>query len=218
MKRKTTRVCKVCTTEKKNEEFPKGKSTCTGCFHLLRCYICKGIFEKSKCRNKTRCNKCDNKLHYDLRINNPTPGFLAKIKRGMEKRKANYVKKPRPPKLNFEAIERMRISVHKIFKRWTLAKLKKSFDYLSFTKEQFLEKFPQIPPGMDIDHKVPLSWFKRDTPICIIYDLDNLQLLSRKENRDKCNYWAHSTSEEYYKRILPHIREEYINKLVINKL
>tara|TARA_R100000700_G_C3151749_1_gene130202 strand:+ start:351 stop:944 length:594 start_codon:yes stop_codon:yes gene_type:complete len=49
----------------------------------------------------------------------------------------------------------------------------------------------------EIDHKIPVSWFKKGTPIHIINDLRNLQPLSAKENRSKNNRYADDVPEEY---------------------
>lgn len=50
-----------------------------------------------------------------------------------------------------------------------------------------------------IDHKIPISWFKEDTPVHIVNDLRNLQLLSSKENISKGNSYADEVPEEYKK-------------------
>jgi hypothetical protein len=56
--------------------------------------------------------------------------------------------------------------------------------------------------GMDwendhIDHIIPLSWFKKNTPIHIVNDLRNLQPLSAKENLKKSNKFG-SLKDFYY--------------------
>lgn len=217
MKRKTTRVCKICTIEKENEQYEKGKQTCKECFHLLRCYVCKGVFEKKNCRAKNRCNKCDNKLHYDKKKENPTPAFLDKVKRAAEAKKRNRYKAPPIKNPQTKINKKLRSSIKNVFNTWSINKEYKSYDYLDYTSSQFLERFPEIPKGMDIDHKIPLSWFEVDSPINILFHLDNLQLLKESENRSKKNYWAHPVSQSYYDLVLPHIKPEYVNKLLIEK-
>lgn len=220
MKRKTTRTCKVCSVEKKNEEFPKGKSTCIECFHLFRCYVCKDVFVKGEHRNLTRCNKCDNKIHQEMKKNKPrTEAYQAKLDRGVKSRRERRIPKPKITMTKEEArsIERIRCSVHKIFKRWLIQKKGKSFNYLPYTREEFLVVFPSIPDSHDIDHKIPLSWFNRETPIAVVYHLENLQLLPRLANMVKSNYWAHPVSQEYYDIAIPHIKPEYVNKLLIEE-
>lgn len=56
--------------------------------------------------------------------------------------------------------------------------------------------------GMDwendhIDHIIPLSWFKKNTPIYIVNNLRNLQPLSAKENLKKSNKFG-SLKDFYY--------------------
>jgi hypothetical protein len=74
--------------------------------------------------------------------------------------------------------------------------------------------------GMDwdfhqIDHKVPITWFKKDTPINLVHDLRNLHPLSPQENREKKNFYSHPIPIEYYNEVFPWIKKEYINLLEI---
>jgi hypothetical protein len=73
--------------------------------------------------------------------------------------------------------------------------------------------------GMDwdkhqIDHKVPITWFKKDTPLDIVHDLRNLQPLTELENKRKKNYYAHPIDKGYYEVIIKWIKEKYVKNLV----
>jgi len=139
--------CKVCLIGKNRKEFPKGKHTCTECFHLFRCYVCKDVFVKEEHRNNTRCNKCDNKVHEDYKKKNPTEAYKEKVRRNS---KLNWVKrrpepKPKMTKEEAKSLERMRWSVHRIFKRWYIQKKGKSFNYLPYTREEYINKLKINP-------------------------------------------------------------------------
>ncbi len=216
------KICNCCNTPKDNTQFPKWKRNCIDCQHLKYCPTCKEVkdIECFTVNTKGRCKKCFNKLNEIRKTKNKTK-YLEKMKlkqrkRNLKLKELRLLNKPVIDKAHSENLLRLRRSIHSIFKKWQLNKIKKSYDYLFFTKEEFLNKFPIIDKKEDIDHKVPLSWFKKETPIGLIFDLENLQLLDRKENQTKCNYYASPISDLYYRRILSYVSEEYIEKLKIN--
>tara|TARA_Y100001938_G_C7868157_1_gene318965 strand:- start:48 stop:635 length:588 start_codon:yes stop_codon:yes gene_type:complete len=51
----------------------------------------------------------------------------------------------------------------------------------------------------EIDHKIPVSWFKKNTPPHIINDFRNLQLLTKEENTRKGNRYADDVPADYQK-------------------
>jgi hypothetical protein len=152
-------------------------------------------------------------MQYHRKRKKNTIKFQEKLKRNQANKKAKYIKKPKLSKGESENRLKLRRSIHKIFKRWGINKLNKSYDYLGFTKEEFFEKFPVIPNGVEIDHKIPISWFKRETPIYIIFHIENLQLLPKAENRAKSNYRNDIVNNSYLELAKPFIREEFILRL-----
>lgn len=69
--------------------------------------------------------------------------------------------------------------------------------------------------GMDwnyhhIDHKIPYSWFKENTPPHIVNDLRNLHPLDPKVNQSKSNTYHHQIPNEYLQIILEYLKEDYI--------
>ena len=58
-----------------------------------------------------------------------------------------------------------------------------------------------------IDHIIPLSWFKEDTPIHIVNDLRNLKPLSTQENLKKSNKFGFMKDCSYINDI-----EKYLKK------
>jgi hypothetical protein len=57
-----------------------------------------------------------------------------------------------------------------------------------------------------IDHKIPVSWFKDETPPYIVNDLRNLQPLSPEENQSKGNRFSSNVSEDYLELIKPFLK------------
>lgn len=72
--------------------------------------------------------------------------------------------------------------------------------------------------GMDwdihqIEHKIPISWFKKDTPPHIVNDLRNLEPLTEKENKTKSNKFASPVDSSYLDEAKKWIKPKYLNKL-----
>lgn len=72
--------------------------------------------------------------------------------------------------------------------------------------------------GMDwdkhqIDHKIPVSWFKKDTPPHIVNDLRNLQPLEASENQIKSNKFGDLIPLSYIYDIEKHVKKQYKLKL-----
>jgi hypothetical protein len=64
-----------------------------------------------------------------------------------------------------------------------------------------------------IDHKIPVSWFKSNTPPHIVNDLRNLQPISAEENRSKLNRFGSPTDISYIHEIEKYIKEKYLYEL-----
>lgn len=84
---------------------------------------------------------------------------------------------------------------------------------LGYQIEDFIDKIGSPKKGYDIDHKIPLSWFEKSTPISIIWDLRNLHIIKSQENRKKGNRFAHPITEEYKNSIKQYIKTKYQSKL-----
>ncbi len=112
--------------------------------------------------------------------------------------------------------EKMRDLLWKTLKRKGSKKSSRSEIMLGYTSKQFKEKFPVINKGYHIDHKIPVSWFKNETPAFIIDHLENLQLLPAGINCSKADHYADSISQAFLQECLPWIKENYINLIPIN--
>jgi len=64
-----------------------------------------------------------------------------------------------------------------------------------------------------VDHKIPITWFKSETPVSIVNDLRNLQPLDSKSNQSKGNKYADKVSKEYFNIVKQWILPEKINNI-----
>lgn len=81
---------------------------------------------------------------------------------------------------------------------------------LGYSVKDFINEIGSPKKGYDIEHKIPKSWFKEGTPISVIWDLRNLQILLSKENKSKGNRYYHPIKEDYRKEIKGFIKEKYL--------
>jgi hypothetical protein len=98
----------------------------------------------------------------------------------------------------------------------------KKKNYKDLTKPEFIQIKKhiesQFKPHMnwintEIDHKIPISWFIKETPTQLINDLRNLHPLLKEENGKKSATFCHPISFEYFNEIFPYIKEERIAKM-----
>jgi len=67
---------------------------------------------------------------------------------------------------------------------------------------------------IEIDHKIPITWFKLDTPLILINDLRNLQPLFTEDNRNKAASYCHPVEKEYYDLIINYIKPRRVKQLL----
>lgn len=68
----------------------------------------------------------------------------------------------------------------------------------------------------NIDHKIPITWFKQNTPFYLVNNLMNLEPIWWVENNEKSNKYSTPIYLEYFNLIKEHILEERINFIKIN--
>jgi hypothetical protein len=78
--------------------------------------------------------------------------------------------------------------------------------YSALDLKEHLDSLGMIWDYHQIDHKVPVTWFKEDTPPHIVNDLRNLQPLSPEENQIKGNRFSSNISEDYLELIKPFLK------------
>ena len=70
--------------------------------------------------------------------------------------------------------------------------------------------------NIEIDHKIPVTWFEIETPSNIINDLDNLHPLLIEDNRNKLNKYNSPITQHYYNKIIKHIKPIYKEQIKLN--
>jgi len=87
---------------------------------------------------------------------------------------------------------------------------------LGYSYQEFIKKIGFPKEKEHIDHKIPLTWFKKDTPPNIIWDLDNLQIVDSSYNWSKNNRFHDITNSEYLIKIKNYIKGKYLHILYPN--
>ena len=67
-----------------------------------------------------------------------------------------------------------------------------------------------------IDHSIPLSWMKSNTPANLACNLNNLSWLSEKQNLSKNSWYANPVSIDFFQDIKPYLKEEYQDRFQIS--
>ncbi len=187
--------CVVCDIVKSKLEFNLYQQKCKKCeeLQLYKCCKCTTIkhyndFEKNKSRKSGLSSRC--------------------------KKCSQVIKKNKPRKITIT--RRSRMFFKDCLKRLNQSRTSNVYTKLGYTKEDFKFKFPMIPTGYDIDHCIPLSWFKEDTPISISCSLHNLQLLEHSINIKKNNlYYDKPIDNEYFINCIKYIKEKYLHMFEI---
>ena len=91
-------------------------------------------------------------------------------------------------------------------------KSKKTEVLLGYTYQDFIETVGIPKSGEHIDHKIPISWFKENTPLNFIWSLKNLHITTQKYNQQKLNRFHDIVELEYFNEIKIYIKEKYYLK------
>ena len=190
------KTCSRCKTDKELKEFAIRLSKKDG----LDCYckICRSEYYKSRC--------------YDRKIYNKTYSRKDKEKRSAylkEYRKHHkYAKKNKD-----KEADRIRKMVKRALMYTQQSKLKSSKELLGWSRDEFIGRLGEIPIGYHIDHKIPISWFIKETPVCIINHLENLHYLKKDVNLKKRNSYCDLISAEYFGLCKDFIKRQYLERV-----
>lgn len=207
------KICNICLREGDEDTLrfgPWGKK-CLNCKNKKKCSCCKEIklledFTKDSSRSdglNNKCKICSGKRDKQ-RIRYATEEQKHQ-RRVYEKKRRNTPNR------------RMRELFRDSLKRLNISKKTSTWRTLGFTKEEFNSKFPIIPTDHDLDHMIPLSWFKQETPIKISCALPNLQILKSSVNNSKKNFYCDKPSDDQYIReCLSFLKDEYV--AIVEKL
>ena len=174
--------CSKCKQEKELKEFTKNQGYCKVC----RSEIDKNVrLTKSQYFKDWWVNNRDKKRQYHLN----------------DKSKRHHVHKWRD--LLSNTLQQLHTSKS--------STTQESLKYSAIELKEHLDKLGMNWEKDHIDHKIPVSWFKENTPPYIVNDLRNLQPLSGVENRSKLNKFGTPVEDSYIILIKEYIKEEYLN-------
>ena len=212
-KEKAMKQCCTCKISKPLENFYNAKSGLDG--KQRQCKECRKLSDKpelSKARSKRY-----REAHLDevkakskaWRESNPTYSinYYYNNKEEWLKRTAKYsaTRYENDPLYRIQRILSSQVWYYLAGK----TKSQRTMNLIGYTPQQFIDALGERQPGFDIDHKIPVTWFTEETPLSIIWHLNNLQWIEAKQNKAKGNRHMHPVSENYLQQALPYIREEF---------
>lgn len=142
------------------------------------------------------------------------PGYYKEYrKRNIEKDRKyrnQYDKKLRED-IEYNTLNIIKSQIYNFLKN---KKGKTTEELLGYTYQDFVNNIGLISKGYELDHKIPISWFKTGTPINIIWHLENLQITTKEYNRKKHNTHADVISALYYKTVIKWIQKHHLLKII----
>lgn len=82
---------------------------------------------------------------------------------------------------------------------------------VGYSKEDLITKLGHPKINDDLDHKIPVTWFKVFEPE-LVYSLDNLQWLNKQDNNKKSNRYFHPISLSFFDKIKSLLKDEYLTR------
>ena len=218
--------CNKCTEVKSLSDFNKNKNKSDGYHHW--CRICVSNNNKKLYKNntddiRTKSSKYyyENKETISLKskskpsysVLNPNYYKEYRIKKGEEYR--NYIneynKKRRNEDDSYRTIRNIRSQVYAYLK--TNKGDNKTEELLGYTYDTFINIIGLIPKGYQLDHKIPVSWFKDNTPVNIIWHLDNLHIVTKEYNKQKLNLYSDKIPTEYRSIVMEWVQDNRIDQI-----
>jgi hypothetical protein len=223
------KICNKCNIKKPLDQFNKNKNKTDG-YHVW-CKQCVSNTNKKLYADDSERIKQQTNNYYHSNKNIITPKlkeYRSKpeiknrqqqyIKEWVEENKNyyrqyqnDYAKNRRKNDNKFRIIENLKSQINHYLKNQT--KNNKTEAILGYTYNDFLNKIGTLTDNQEIDHKIPVSWFIKETPACIIWDLDNLQLTTKEYNRTKKNVFSDSININYYEKAHKWIIKSRLSKI-----
>ena len=223
------KICCECNIEKNLDQFSKNKNI-EGGFNN-RCKICCSVrnkkrYELKKEDIKVKCNQ----YYYNNKetIKNKQTGKLNSYQKNKEwhieyreKNKEKYLqyikeyqKIHQPIKYATDPIYKTKKLIGNQIRNFLKGnKNKKTEILLGYSYQEFIEKIGIPKKDEHIDHKIPMTWFEDNTPVNIIWNLHNLQIVGRKYNQTKLNLFHDNVPQGYLNEAKKYIKEQYKTKL-----
>ena len=183
------RKCSKCKVLKPLDKFVNPKQ-----------YYCRECQFKIRAESKEDIKKFNQKYWKD---NNPE--FKYKGKDHRKEYMREYMKSYRE---KYPHIQRSRQLLNDTLRRLGKHKTQATSKLLGYTAIKLKEHLDQLGMNWDthqIDHKIPVSWFDKETPMHIINDLRNLQPLTLEENLEKSDKYCTLVEMDYLKIAKPYL-------------
>jgi len=193
------KICKKCSLSKENSEFGVRKETKDGLDNV--CRFCRNEYYKSR--------NYDRKSYQKSYKRTISPERKEYVKNYCKLNAHKYNSKKYPHKIITSKIYSI---LHRILRYKNGRKDSQAYLLLGWGREEFITKFGKTSIDQHIDHIIPVSWFKHDTPICIINNLDNLQLLEKMDNINKGNKYCGKVSSGFAELAKLHIKPEFLDR------
>ncbi len=205
--------CCTCKIQKPLEDFFKSKKDIDGV--QRQCKVCKKKSNKPEA-NKVRCKKyreknpkrsADSSKAWRDKNQNYSLDYYYNNKEAWIGRTARYLK----DRYNTDGYYRIQKILSSQVWSFLSGKTKSSrtMKLLGYTAKDFVEILGLGLEDQQVDHKIPITWFVEDTPLNIVWSLDNLQWIDAKQNRSKGNRFADPVSEEYLQQVIPYIKGDF---------
>jgi hypothetical protein len=106
---------------------------------------------------------------------------------------------------------RWRYLLKETLKKLNKGKINKTIVLLGYSPKElkiYLESLSPNWSDYEIDHKIPLTWFMSDTPVSLVNDFRNLQLLTKSKNSSKRNFYMDNVDTNYFNEVKQYIKKE----------
>ena len=180
--------CNKCNVKKPLNEFSKDKTSPDGVQY--KCKECRKIIDKKHNKKYYHSNKEYFKEHQKQYRNE------------WVKKNPHYVRWRNILRRTLEYLNQDKTSPTEETLGYSAIELKQHLDNLGMNWETH-----------HIDHIIPLSWFKKDTPIHLVNDLRNLQPLLEHENKEKSNKFTLQNNQEYISEVKQWIKNSKLKNL-----
>jgi transposase-like protein len=125
-------------------------------------------------------------------------------------RQNEYLKKRYKEDSEYRAYKKLRRLVSRVIE----SKKQSTLDILGYNVKDLKNHLGRLPElGECLDHKIPLSWFKHNTPPKIANSLMNLQILSNSDNSKKSNTKSDLIPIDYYNICIKWVKNQYKDKV-----
>lgn len=213
------KVCVECKITKPNIDYANDKNKSDGLSN--RCRACHSVRNKKRYNEKQDHIKQQTNSYYHKNketilekskgkpsYSKTHPGYYKEYrKRNINKSREyinTYGKNRRKNDLEYNTMNIIKAQVYAFLKN---KHGKTTEELLGYTHQEFISKVGVVGNGEEVDHKIPVTWFKPGTPVSIIWSLDNLHITTREYNRKKHNTFADKVNESYYKTVTQWIKE-----------